>query len=47
MATSTGNGIKPHEYVSDVLLRVQYHPASRLDELLPGPWSRRPAPNTS
>ncbi|WP_233278379.1 IS66 family transposase [Myxococcus stipitatus] len=47
VATCSANGINPREYLSDVLLRVQYHPASRLDELLPGPWSRRLAANTS
>ncbi|MBU8901061.1 IS66 family transposase [Corallococcus sp. M34] len=47
VATCSANGINPREYLSDVLLRVQYHPASRLDELLPGPWSRRLVTNTS
>jgi transposase len=33
------NGINPVEYLADVLLRVQKHPASRIDELLPHNWS--------
>lgn len=33
------NGINPIEYLSDVLIRVQTHPASRIDELLPHRWS--------
>jgi hypothetical protein len=27
-------------YLADVIPRVQDHPKRRLDELLPGPWSR-------
>lgn len=32
--------IDPQDYVADVLLRVQEHPASRIDELLPANWAR-------
>jgi transposase len=32
------HGVNPQEYLADVLLRVQDHPASRLDELLPHRW---------
>ncbi len=39
VATCESRGINPFEYLVDVLTRVQDHPASRLDELLPGPWS--------
>ncbi len=47
VATCEANGVNPRNYLADVLLRVQYHPASRMDELLPGPWSRRLAADTS
>jgi transposase len=29
----------PVDYLADVLLRVQTHPASRIDELLPHHWT--------
>lgn len=32
-------GVNPHAYLADVLMRVQTHPASRVDELLPDRWS--------
>ena len=35
------NGINPIEYLGDVLLRVDRHPATRIDELLPDAWSPR------
>jgi transposase len=38
IATCEANGVNPVEYLADVLLRVQTHPASRLDELLPHRW---------
>jgi transposase len=33
------NGINPVEYLADVLLRVDRHPAARIDELLPDRWA--------
>jgi transposase len=39
IATCEVNGVNPVEYLADVLLRVQTHPASRIDELLPHNWS--------
>ena len=46
IATSEVNGVNPVEYPADVLLRVQTHPASRIDELLPHNWtSVRPGPS--
>ena len=33
------NGINPIAYLTDVLHRVDRHPASRIDELLPDAWS--------
>ncbi len=47
VATCEANGINPRDYLADVLLRVQYNPTSRIDELLPGPWSRRLVADTS
>jgi transposase len=45
-ATGEVNGVNPVEYLADVLLRVQTHPASRIDDLLPRRWSR-PHPQPS
>src|SRR5690606_19859993 len=39
VATCESRGINPYEYLTDVLRRVQDHPAKQLDELLPGPWA--------
>jgi transposase len=36
------HGVNPYEYLSDVLVRVREHPASRLDELLPQNWVSPP-----
>jgi len=45
IATCEANGVNPADYFTDVLLRVQTHPASRIDELLPHYWTpRRPEP---
>jgi transposase len=41
VATCEENGINPETYLADVLIRVNTHPASRIDELLPHRW--RPA----
>jgi transposase len=35
--------VDPVAYLRDVLLRVDTHPASRIDELLPHRWNPRPA----
>jgi len=40
IATCEARGINPFAYLSDVLSRVQDHPAKRLDELLPGAWAK-------
>jgi transposase len=37
-------GISPLEYLADVLLRVQTHPADRIDDLLPDRWTPPSAP---
>jgi transposase len=38
VATCEANGVNPEAYLSDVLLRIQTHPQSRIDELLPHHW---------
>jgi transposase len=38
IASCEVNGVNPVAYLADVLLRVQTHPASRIDELLPHNW---------
>ncbi len=38
VATCEARGINPFAYLADVLARVQDHPATRIDELLPGAW---------
>ncbi len=43
VATCEANGVNPPEYLRDVLMRMQTHPMSRLDELLPHNW--RPGPS--
>lgn len=39
IATCEVNSVNPVVYLADVLLRVQTHPASQIDELLPHRWS--------
>jgi transposase len=39
IATCEANDVNPVDYLADVLLRVQIHPASRIDELLPHNWT--------
>jgi transposase len=46
IATCEANGVNPTQYLADVLMRVQTHPASRIDELLPHNW-RSVSANTS
>jgi transposase len=46
IATCEANGVNPIEYLTEVLIRVQTHPATRIDELLPHRWHSSP-PNTS
>ena len=38
LATCEANGVNPQEYLTDVLLRLDSTPASRVDELLPSNW---------
>jgi transposase len=45
IATCEANEVNPVDYLADVLLRVQTHLASRIDELLPHNWTPpRPKP---
>ncbi len=47
VVTCEAHGINPEDYLADVLLRVQDHPQSRIDELLPPAWNQaRLASNT-
>lgn len=39
IATCEARGVNPFAYLTDVIARVQDHPADRLDELLPGAWA--------
>ena len=43
VATCEANGVNPLGYLSDVLLRVQDHPAAEIDDLLPHRWRPRSA----
>jgi transposase len=38
IATCVLHDVNPQDYLTDVLLRVQSHPASQVDELLPDRW---------
>jgi transposase len=38
VATCEAHEVDPIAYLTDVLIRVQTHPASRVDELLPDQW---------
>ena len=39
VATCESRGINPFDYLTDVLARVQDHPASTVPDLLPGAWA--------
>lgn len=38
VATCVANGVNPQEYLADVIIRIQTHPQSKLDDLLPQNW---------
>ena len=40
VVTCEANGINPHEYLADVLLRVQDQPQSKIDDLIPTKWAK-------
>jgi hypothetical protein len=39
VSTCEARDIDPVEYLKDVIMRIDTHPASRIDELLPHKWS--------
>ena len=39
ISTCEACGVNPTDYIADVLLRTDNHPASELDELLPHRWA--------
>ena len=43
ITTAKLNDVDPQAWLADVLRRINDHPASRLDELLPWNWKARPA----
>jgi transposase len=38
--TAKLNDVDPHAWLTDILTRLQDHPAKRIDELLPWNWKR-------
>jgi transposase len=38
VATCRMHGTNPYEYIKDMLIRIQTHPASRIEELMPWRW---------
>ena len=42
VATCALHNVNPYEYIKDLLIRMQTHPASRIDELMP--WNWKPPP---
>lgn len=44
VATCVANDVNPQEYLTDVLIRIQTHPRSKIDELLPHKWKPPPPP---
>ena len=39
------HGINPYEYIRDVVVRVRFHPNSKIDDLLPMRWKPPPGSN--
>jgi transposase len=38
VSTCNSHGVNPQAYLTEVLIRIQIHPQSRIDELLPDKW---------
>jgi transposase len=38
VASCVANKVNPQAYLTDVIMRIQHHPQSRIDELLPNQW---------
>lgn len=47
IATCELYDVNPQEYLTDILVRLQDHPASQIDDLLPGRWRELFAPSRS
>lgn len=47
VATCRLHGVNPYEYVKDLLIRTQHHPAADIDELLPWNWSPPSSPSSA
>jgi transposase len=47
VATCEAHEVDPVAYLRDVLLRVDTHPASQIDELLPDRWKPPPEPSSA
>lgn len=47
LATCEASGVNPEAYLTDVLIRLNDHPASELDDLLPHRWSPSPSIDSS
>ena len=43
VSTCRIHGVNPYEYIKDLLIRMQTHPAARRDELMPWNWKPPPA----
>ena len=41
VATCEAHGVNPEAYLADVLMRMDTHPASQIDDLLPHRWTAR------
>jgi transposase len=46
VATCEANDVNPVEYLADVMVRINEHPNSRIDELLPHNWRGPPGLGT-
>lgn len=46
VSTCRLHGVNPYEYVKDVLIRIQTHPASQLELLMPWNWRPPPEPES-
>jgi transposase len=43
VSTCRLHGVNPYEYIKDLLIRMQTHPAARVDEIMPWNWKSPPA----
>ena len=44
VASCVANNVNPQEYLADVIIRIQTHPQSKIDDLLPHNWKPPPTP---